>query len=123
MQPVRKVESAAQRASISCLQLESANTRQESGDCGSTSGLRDLDDIVGNVAITDGVRYVCFTVHAFDLLPTYRKGQLGVPTAFDTGRLTNASSFAGFISAAAAAGSPRQLCAMCGWRPLSTFAR
>jgi hypothetical protein len=30
------------------------------------------------------------------------------PTAFDTGRLTRASSFAGFISDAAASGSPRE---------------
>jgi hypothetical protein len=36
----------------------------------------DFDDIVGNVVIIDGVRYICFTVHAFDLLPPYREGQL-----------------------------------------------
>jgi hypothetical protein len=34
-----------------------------------------LDDIVGSVVIIDGVRYICFAVHSFDLLPPYRKGQ------------------------------------------------
>ena len=35
-----------------------------------------FDSMVGGVVIVDGVRYVCFAVHAFDLLPPYRKGQL-----------------------------------------------
>ena len=35
-----------------------------------------FDDIVGGIVIIDGRRYVCFAVHAFDLLPPYRKGQL-----------------------------------------------
>ena len=35
-----------------------------------------FDDIVGGIVIIDGRRYVCFAVHAFHLLPPYRKGQL-----------------------------------------------
>lgn len=35
-----------------------------------------FDDIVGGIVIVDGRRYICFAVHAFDLLPPYRKGQL-----------------------------------------------
>jgi hypothetical protein len=34
-----------------------------------------FDDMVGRVVIIDGVRYICFAVHPFDLLPPYRKGQ------------------------------------------------
>jgi hypothetical protein len=34
-----------------------------------------FDDLVDGIVVIDGVRYVCFAVRAFDLLPPYRKGQ------------------------------------------------
>jgi len=35
-----------------------------------------FDDLVDGIVIIDGVRYICFAVHAFDVLPPYRKDQL-----------------------------------------------
>lgn len=35
-----------------------------------------FDDMVGGIVIIDGVKYICFAVHALDLLPPYRRGQL-----------------------------------------------
>jgi hypothetical protein len=31
-----------------------------------------FDDIAGGIVTIDGVRYICFAIHAFDLLPPYR---------------------------------------------------
>jgi hypothetical protein len=35
-----------------------------------------FDDLVDGIVVIDGVRYICFAVHAFDVLPPYRKDQL-----------------------------------------------